>query len=477
MRKIAKSLSIGHSSAGDYLCRFAASGLQWPIDLSDAELNRRLFQPAVPAPSDQRPTPDWAHVHAELRRPGVTLALLWQEYRLAHPQGFQYSWFCEHYRLWAAKVDVVMRQEHRAGEKLLVDNAGQTVPVIDRQTQIFVAVPGASSYTFAEATRSQKLPDWLGSHVRCFAFLGGTSQILIPDNLRSGVTKAHRFEPDINPSYRDLAEHYSVAVLSARSRKPRDKAKVEVGVQVVERWILGGAAQPPVLLAGRTQHNHRTAAGSAQPQALQEAAWLAPIIDQPALQPLPEHPYVYAEWKKVRVHIDYYVEVDGHYYSVPYQLVKHQLEVRLTAQTVECFHANQRVASHLRSPHKGRHTTQTEHMPKSHREHAEWTPQRLIGWAEQTGPNTAGVIAYILERRIHPQHGFHAYPRILRLGKQHGEERLEAACQRALALGACSYRSLESILRQGLEKLPLAQQNLPLLPDEHINLRGPGYYH
>lgn len=202
VRKIAKSLSIGHSSAGDYLCRFAASGLQWPIDLSDAELNRRLFPPAVPAPSDQRPTPDWAHVHAELRRPGVTLALLWQEYRLTHPQGFQYSWFCEHYRLWAAKVDVVMRQEHRAGEKLFVDYAGQTVPVIDRQTgeirqtQIFVAVLGASSYTFAEATWSQKLPDWLGSHARCFAFFGGTSQILVPDNLRSGVTKAHRYEPD-----------------------------------------------------------------------------------------------------------------------------------------------------------------------------------------------------------------------------------------------------------------------------------------
>ncbi|WP_038822174.1 Mu transposase domain-containing protein, partial [Pseudomonas syringae] len=190
-------------------------------------------------------------------------------------------------------------------------------------------------------------------------------------------------------------------------------------------------------------------------------------------QALPEHPYVYAEWKKVRVHIDYHVEVDGHFYSVPYQLVKHQLEARLTAQTVECFHANQRVASHLRSQHKGRHTTQTEHMPKSHREHAEWTPQRLIRWAEQTGPNTAGVIAYILERRIHPQHGFRACLGILRLSKQHGEARLEAACQRALALGACSYKSLESILRQGLEKLPLAQQNLPLLPDEHINLRGP----
>jgi transposase len=486
-RQIAVSLQVSRASVGDYLNRFAASGLIWPSALIDTELQRRLFPPPPAVPSDQRPTPDWAKAHAELRRPGVTLALLWQEYRLSQPQGFQYSWFCEHYRLWAAKIDVVMRQEHRAGEKLFVDYAGQTAPIIDRRTgeirqaQIFVAVLGASSYTFAEATWSQKLPDWLGSHVRCFAFLGGTSEILVPDNLRSGISKAHRYEPDINPSYRDLAEHYGVAVLPARSRKPKDKAKVEVGVQVVERWILAVLRNRQFFSLGELN----TAISLLLDRLNQKPFKKLPgsrrstfeAIDQPALQPLPEHPYAYAEWKKVRVHIDYHVEVDGHYYSVPYQLVKHQLEVRLTAHTVECFNANQRVASHLRSLHKGRHTTQIEHMPKSHREHAEWTPQRLIRWAEQTGPNTAGVIAYILERRIHPQHGFRACLGILRLGKHYGEDRLEAACQRALALGACSYKSLESILRQGLERLPLAQQNLPLLPEEHINLRGPRYYH
>ncbi len=308
VRKIAASLSIGHSSAGDYLCRFAASGLQWPIDISGAELNRRLFPPAAPVPTDQRPMPDWAWVHAELRRPGVTLALLWQEYRLSHPQGFQYSWFCEHYRLWAAKVDVVMRQEHRAGEKLFVDYAGQTAPIIDRSTgeirqaQIFVVVLGASSYTFVEATWSQKLPDWLGSHVRCFAFFGGTTQILVPDNLRSGVTKAHCYEPDINPSYRDLAEHYGIAVLPARSRKPKDKAKVEVGVQVVERWILAvlrnrqffslGELNTAIsLLLERLNHKPFKKLPGSRRSAFE-------ALDQPALQGLPEHPYVYAEWKK-----------------------------------------------------------------------------------------------------------------------------------------------------------------------------------
>lgn len=342
-------------------------------------------------------------MHAELRRPGVTLALLWQEYRLNQPQGFQYSWFCEHYRAWQGKLDVVMRQEHRVGEKLFVDYAGQTVPVIDRhsgeirQAQVFVAVLGASSYTFAEATWSQQLPDWLGSHTRCFAFLGGVPEIVVPDNLRSAVSKSHRYEPDNNPSYRDLAEHYGVAVVPARARKPRDKAKAEVGVQVVERWILAALRNRQffsldelnsaiaLLLERLNRRPFRKLPGS------RHSAFEA--LDRPALRPLPEQPYVYAEWKKARVHIDYHVEVDGHYYSVPYQLVKKQLEVRLTARTVECFHANQRVASHLRSPHKGRHSTQTEHMPKSHREHAEWTPQRLIRWAEQTGPNTASVIA------------------------------------------------------------------------------------
>ncbi|MCO3750518.1 IS21 family transposase, partial [Pseudomonas aeruginosa] len=320
------------------------------------------------------------------------------------------SWFCEHYRAWQGKLDVVMRQEHRDEHLRLadlaavaVDNRHRLAGIVDEQL-LADAVLGASSYTFAEATWSQQLPDWLGSHTRCFAFLGGVPEIVVPDNLRSAVSKAHRYEPDINPSYRDLAEHYGVAVVPARARKPRDKAKAEVGVQVVERWILAALRNRQffsldelnsaisVLLERLNQRPFKKLPGSRQTA--------FDSLDRPALRPLPEQPYVYAEWKKARVHIDYHVEVDGHYYSVPYQLVKKQLEVRLTARTVECFHANQRVASHLRSMHKGRHSTQAEHMPKSHREHAEWTPQRLIRWAEQTGPNTAGVIRHILERRI-----------------------------------------------------------------------------
>lgn len=314
-RQIAASVQVGRATIGDYLSRCKAAGLSWPLpsSLSDAELERRLF-PALPTvPSEQRPLPDWPAIQAELRRPGVTLALLWQEYRLAHPQGYQYSWFCDHYRAWQGRLDVVMRQEHRAGEKLFVDYAGQTVPVIDRhsgeirQAQVFVAVLGASSYTFAEATWSQQLPDWLSSHARCFAFLDGVTEIVVPDNLRSAVSKAHRYEPDINPSYRDLAEHYGVAVVPARARKPRDKAKAEVGVQVVERWILAALRNRQffsldelnraiaVLLERLNARPFKKLPGSRQ------SAF--DTLDRPALRPLPEQPYVYAEWKKARAHI------------------------------------------------------------------------------------------------------------------------------------------------------------------------------
>ncbi len=245
-RQIAGSLQLARSTVGECLRRFHESGLSWPLpaELGDADLERRLFPPPVRAPGRNRPVPDWAVVHQELKRKGVTLALLWQEYKLAHPDGFQYSRFCDQYRAWAGTLDVVMRQTHRFGETLFVDYAGQTAAVIDRTTgeirpaQVFVAVLGASNYTYAEATWTQQLPDWIGAHVRAFAFFGGVPEVIVPDNLKSGVTHAHRYEPDLNPTYADLAAHYGVAVLPARVRKPRDKAKVEVGVQVVERWIL-----------------------------------------------------------------------------------------------------------------------------------------------------------------------------------------------------------------------------------------------
>jgi transposase len=487
-RRIARSCRISRPTVADYLLRFEEAGLTWPVAeaLDDATLEHKLFPAALASATEQRPVPHWGEVHRELRRKGVTLTLLWHEYKVAYPEGYQYSWFCDQYRAWSAKLDVVMRQEHRAGEKLFVDYAGQSVEVVDRHTgeiraaAIFVAVLGASSYTYAEATWTQQLPDWIGSHVRAFSFFGGTSELLVPDNLRSGVSKAHRYEPDLNPTYQDLASHYGVAVLPARVRKPRDKAKAEAGVLLVERWILAA-------LRNRTffslQEVNREIARLLErlnarpfkklPGSRRE---LFEQIDRPALRPLPAQPYEFAEWKKVRVNIDYHVEVDAHYYSVPYQLVRKSLEARFTERTVECFHKGQRVASHPRSRLKGRHTTVPEHMPASHRSYAEWTPQRLVRWAAKTGPATASVVQSILERRAHPQQGFRSALGILRLGKSFGEERLEAACRRALRLGACSYKSIESILRQGLDRQALPEQQELELSIEHENIRGSDYY-
>jgi len=488
-RQIARICGIGRPTVAEYLRRAEAAGLTWPLPagLDEAALERRLFPPPPALSARARGVPDWAVVHRELKRKGVTLFLLWQEYREAHPEGYQYSWFCEHYRAWQGKLDVVMRQDHRAGEKLFVDYASQTVPVVDRATgeireaQIFVAVLGASNYTFAEATWSQGLPDWIASHQRCFAYLGGVPELVVPDNLKSGINRAHRYEPDVNPTYQDMAEHYGVAVLPARVRRPRDKAKVETGVQVVERWVLAAL-------------RHRTffslAELNAAIQALLEKLNNRPFrrlpgsrrkhfecLDQPALRPLPAEPYVYAEWKKARVHIDYHVAIDGHYYSVPHALIKKQLDVRITAQTVECFHRGQRVASHRRSYLKGRHTTVPDHMPEAHRQAGDWSPERLARWAAKTGPATEKLILTVLGARKHPQQAYRACLGILRLGKAYGETRLEAACRRALILGSHSYKSIASILKHRLDDRPLTEQQELILPKDHDNIRGPSYYH
>jgi len=419
----------------------------------------------------------------------VTLWLLWEEYKAVHPQGYQYTWFCQQYRAWAARTDVVMRQSHRAGEKLFVDYAGLTVPIIDRttgeirQAQVFVAVLGASHYTDAEATWTQGLDDWLMAHVRAFAFFGGVPEIVVPDNLKAGVQATHRYEPDLNPSYAELAAHYGVAVIPARVRKPRDKAKVEAGVLVVERWILARlrhrllfslAQLNQVLGEGLTALNHRAfkkLSGSRR-------QWFE-TLEQPALHPLPAEPDEFACWKKARVNIDYHIEVERHDYSVPYTLVRQEVDVRLTAATVEVFAQRQRVASHRRDHRPGRYTTVTAHRPKAHREYAEWTPERLVRWADQTGPSTAALVERILATRPHPQQGYRSCLGILRLGKTYGADRLEAACRRALAIGGFSYKSVDSILKRGLDQQPLPDptHSTESTPPPHANLRGPAYYH
>ena len=488
-RKIASSCNISRSTVSDYLGRFAISGLPWPLpdNLNEADLEQRLFPVDSQRTRHPQTTPNWSAVHQELRRPGMTLMLLWQEYKTNHPDGYQYSWFSDLYREWRSHLDVTMRQNHIAGDKLFIDYAGQTVPVVNQytgevqQAQIFIATLGASSYTYAEATWSQSLPNWIGSHVRTFDYLGGVPNSLVPDNLKSGVKSPHRYEPVINPTYQDLAEHYCVAVVPARVRKPQDKSKVESAVQVVERWILARLRDRTffslaelneaiaLLLEKLNNKNFQKLPGSRRS--------MFESLDKPALKTLPEQRYQYAEWKEARVHMDYHVEIDKHYYSVPYQLVKRQLTVRITDQAIECLYKGQRVASHQRSHLKGRHSTQASHMPEKHRKYAEWTPERLQNWAAQTGPETEAIIRKILSTRRYPEQSFRSCLGIIRLGKSYGDDRLESACRRALYADTCSYKSIESILKHNLDQqaLPELEPEAPL-PDDHENLRGSDYF-
>lgn len=488
-RQTARSCGISRPAVDGYLRRAKAAGLHWPlpVELNDGALERLLFPRAPALPETARAMPDWSAIHRELKRPGVTLQLLWHEYRQTHPQGYQYTWFCRQYRAWVGKLDLVMRQTHRAGEKLFVDYAGMCAQVIDpstgavREAQVFVAVLGASNYTYAEATWTQGLADWTGAHVRCFTYFGGVPEVVVPDNLRAGVAKAHRYEPDINPTYQDLATHYGVAIIPARVRHPRDKAKAEVGVQVVERWILAALRHRQCFSLAELNRVIRELLETLNHRPFKKLPGtrhaLFEQLDKPALRPLPVDAYEYAEWKQARVHIDYHVEVQGHYYSVPHALIKKQVDVRSTANTIECFYRGRRIASHRRSHHKGRHTTVTAHMPEAHRQAGEWSPQRLERWAASIGTATARLVRYRLTARQHPQQAYRSCLGILRLGKTYGNDRLEAACRRALTLGSHSYKSIESILRHGLDSQPLSSQTETALPEDHENLRGPSYYH
>jgi transposase len=488
-RQIAESCQVARPTVTEYLERATAAGLAWPLpaDLDETALERLLFPPRPSQPEPTRTVPDWPTVHEELQRKGVTLFLLWQEYKATHPTGYGYTWFCTRYQAWVQTLDLVMRQDHRAGEKLFVDYAGQTVPVQDpqtgvvRQAQIFVAVLGASSYAYVEATWSQSLPDWIGAQVRALEFFGGVPAIVVPDNLRSGVAKAHRYEPTLNPTYQDLATHYGLAVVPARPRKPRDKAKVENAVLLTERWILARLRRQTFFTLAALNAAIRTLVTDLNQRPFQKlpgsrhSRFLS--LDQPALRPLPPTPYEHAEWKKATVHIDYHVEVDHHYYSVPYRFVRQQLDVRLTAHCVECFHKGQRVSSHRRTFLPGQHTTLPEHMPPAHHAYAEWTPERLVRWAQTSGPATAQLVGTILASRAHPLQGFRSCLGIMRLGKTYGAERLEAACTRALALQAHSSKSVASILRHGLDQHPITPERVSPPTILHANIRGPEYYH
>ena len=486
-RRIAASLGISATAAMECVQRARRAGLTWPLpeDLSDEALERCLYPPTT-INDEQRPLPKWAEIHRELKRPGVTLQLLWQEYREQHPTGYAYSRFCDLHREWEKRVSPTMRQTHIAGERMFVDYSGTKLQLIDQTTgevltaELFVAVLGASSLTYAEATWTQSLFDWIGSHTRAFNYFDGVTAMIVSDNLKSGITKACFYEPNVNRTYEEMAKHYKTAIVPARPRKPKDKAKVEVGVQVALRWITAKLRRRTFFTLAEAnaairdcveQINNRVTRhlGASRRSLFEE-------IERSALKKLPDTEYVFAQWKQCRAGIDYHVEIERHYYSVPYTLVRQELWASYTASTVEVFHRGKRVAAHRRgSPNRG-HTTLPEHMPSSHRRYADWTIQRIMREAAEIGPNATALVEVILREKRHPEQGFRSCRGIVNLVGRFARERVEAACERALAIGTRSFSSVKSILESNLDR-KRSEKTADGPAIVHDNIRGPTFYH
>ena len=491
VREIARLTGVARSTVQDMLARFERSGLEWPVpvEISDAELEARLYGPAGVKPGRRKlPEPDWAVVARELKRKHVTLQILWEEYYAANPDGYRYSRWCDLFRRWEGRLPLVMRQNHAGGEKLFVDYAGDTVPVVvDRRTgeirdaHLFVAVLGGSSLSFACATWTEQFADWAEAHNAAFAFFGGVPQLLVPDNAKVAVIKACHFDPMLNRSYTDLARHYGTAVLPARPRRPKDKAKVEACVRIVERWVLGRLrnrifyslaelnAAIAECMADLNERRVLRQFGRTRRQLFEE-------IDAPNLKPLPVEPWVHAQWKRCRVGLDYHIALKQHHYSVPHRYARREVEVRYTARSVEIFLGGERIAVHMRGSGNGRHTTVPEHMPSSHRRYLDWTPAKIQEEAGRIGPMLSLLMDRIIEDRPHPEQGYRSCLGIIGLAKRFGAERLEAAALRALEIGARNYPSVKSILEKGLDKVPVskAPEREPIL---HDNIRGSQYYH
>ncbi|MDA1258929.1 MAG: IS21 family transposase [Chloroflexi bacterium] len=488
VRKVARSCGLARSTVSDYLTRAHAAGLGWPLPegMAEEHLDALLF-PVRECLSAPRAQPDLIYMRNEMRGPHVTLQLLWEEYRVHTPEGYSYSQYCQLYRDWLGKQAVSLRQEHRAGEKLFVDYAGDTIPIIDAETgmvtrgHLFVAVLGCSNYTYAEVTPTEQLPDWIGAHVRSLEFIRGVPLVVVPDNTKTAVKNPCRYDPDINLTYQELAEHYGFAVIPARSRRPKDKAKVEGGVLIAERWILAalrhhmffslGEVNAAVgrLLTRLNDHPFKKLPGCRRD--------VFERMERPVLKPLPERRYELAEWKgDIGVNVDYHVEIDGHYYSVPFGLIKRRVSARYTQASVECFHKSQRVAVHARSFLKGRHTTLPEHRPPAHQQHLAWTPERIESWAATIGPHCRAAAHQIMASRPLPEHGFRPCLGLIRLGKRYSNARVNQACGRAIKLNIVGYRHIENMLKSGRDRLPLPEAQPAPVIVAHDNVRGAEYY-
>jgi transposase len=494
-RQIARAVGAGKTAVADCLRRAQAAGLtSWEAiePLDEDALERQLYCVSAGKAPRERPLPDWVRIREELARRDhqVTLALLWQEYKSTHPDGYQYPQFTVLYRAFEKKLSVVLRQHYRGGERAFVDYCdgmaitdpltGEKIP-----TQLFVGALGASSYTFAHVSLSQTLPEWLDAHARMYTFFGGVSAITTCDNLAAGVTRADRYEARVNASYAELASHFGTCIIPARVRKPRDKAKAEAAVLVAQRWILAvlrhrtfysvnevNEAMAPLL----TKLNDRVMRHvKASRRELYER------LDKPALKPLPATPYEFAEWKQVRVNIDYHIVYDDHFYSAPYTLVGETLFVRATHSAIELVFKGKRLASHPRSYQKYHYTTDPAHRPASHRRYLEWTPSRLIDWGKTIGSHTGALIEYVIAHKPHPEQGYRSALGILRLAKKFGTTRLERAAERALAIQSPSYTTVKTMLARRMEAAPIADGNETRTPGTPAlgtaNVRGRNYYH
>jgi transposase len=493
-RMISGCLGIARSTVANVIARATAAGLTWPEAgaLTDAALAAAVFKRPAQSPHlgvRRHAEPDWAAIHLDLKRPHVTLMLLWEEYRAANgDDSYGYSRFCELYRGFEEKLSPTMRQTHVAGEKLFVDFAGGTVPVlVDRRTgqirqaQIFVATLGASSYTFAEATWTQTTADWVGAQANALAFFGGAPRLIVPDNPKAAIVRACFYEPGVQRTYGDFAAHFGIAVLAARPRKPRDKAKVESGVQMVQRWILAALRNQRFTSLAELNSAIQVLVVRLNRRPMRRLkttrAALFDAVEKNALRPLPVEPYVYAEWKVCRVGIDYHVDVGGHYYSVPYRYLRAQVDVRIAARTVEIFLKGERIGAHMREATCGRHTTQDDHMPEAHRAYKDMTVDKVTVSADRIGASTGMLVRLIIEAKHHPLQGVRSGLGVVNLARQFGAERVEAACLRALEHGARSYRSVRSILEHKLDQHPLKRPEPDAQPiGAHVNVRGRTYY-
>jgi transposase len=484
---VAAGAGMSRSTVRDYLRRAAAAGMtvEKAAGLSDEALEAALFPPA--GDSSCRAVPDWAALDAELRRhKHVTRKLLWLEYKAAHPDGYEYSQFKLLLSQWqkSSGRGLSMRQVHRAGETLQVDYAGDTITVMDqgaaREAQVFVACLPCSGLIYAEATWTQSHEDWLSSHVRLFAFLGGVPAKICPDNLKVGVTHASYYDPVINASYAALIKHYRTAVVPARVRKPRDKPSVEGSVLQAYRWLAAPLRHRQFFTLGELN-----AAIAEQLAVLNDKPMAPPregsrralfeAVERQALGPLPAEPYEVGQWKiACTVNVDYHVAIDRYCYSVPYQLVHKAVDAFITPTSVQIFHRGERVASHVRKTGPDRYITCKEHLAPAHSAVANRTPDRVRAEAAKIGVATAAYVERLLTSRDHIEQGVRSCLGILRLAGKYPADRMEAACQRALAAGARSSGYVEELLKSAR---PIPDPVHPDGPGHHGNVRGSGYFH